>query len=80
MPYYRITITDVNGHISQGIRQDPITDIDAFYAKARQKAVVALKAAFRHIDVVMLTSHSDEVQRFLEKNRNKNSVTWRPGN
>jgi hypothetical protein len=78
MPYYRITITDINGHISQGIRQDPMTDIDAFYAKARHKAIVALKFSFKHIDVVMLTSECDDVQKHLEKARNKNSVVWRP--
>ena len=78
MPYYRITITDIHGHISQGVRQDPMTDIDAFYGKARQKAVVALRAAFKHIDVVMLTSDCEDVQKYLEKNRNKTSVVWRP--
>ena len=71
MPYYRITITDIYGHISQGIRNDAMDNIDAYYGKARRKAEIALKNRFKDIDVVMLASGSKEVQDYLEKQRNK---------
>ena len=71
MPYYRITITDIFGHVSQGIRNDPMDNIDAYYGKARRKAEIALKNKFKDIDVVMLTTSSKEVQDHLEKQRNK---------
>ncbi len=71
MPYYRITITDIFGHVSQGVRNDPMDNIDAYYGKSRRKAEIALKNRFKDIDVVMLTTSSKEVQDYLEKQRNK---------
>ena len=76
MPYYRITITDIYGHISQGIRQDPMADIDVYYGKVRRRAITELKGNLRDIDVVMLTSSCKEVQIHLEKSRN--SMEFKP--
>lgn len=70
MPYYRITITDIYGKISQGIKEDPISDIDTYHNKARQQAITALKSKFKEIEVVMLTSDSTAVQEYLIKKRN----------
>ena len=71
MPYYRITITDIYGHVCQGVRNDAMDNIDAYYGKARRKAEIALRNRFKDIDVVMLVSSSKEVQDYLEKERNK---------
>ena len=66
MPFYRITVTDIYGHITQGVRQDHVVDIDMFYEKAKQKAITAMKAKFKTINVVMVTSNSDEVKEYLK--------------
>ncbi len=69
MPHYRITITDIYGKVKQGVRFDNLTDIDAFYNKAHRKAILALKNTFKSIEVVMLSSGSEEVLEFLHKRR-----------
>ena len=78
MPFYRITVTDIYGKISQGIREDPMTDINAYYGKAHRKAEIALKNRLRSVDVVMLMPNSKEVLESLEKRRNNTSVVYDP--
>lgn len=70
MPFYRITVTDIDGKIWQGIKEDPITDIDLYYNKARRQAISVLKAKFRDIEVVMLTSLCQSVKEHLKKRNN----------
>lgn len=67
MPFYRITLTEIDGKIWQGIKEDPITDIDLYYNKARQRAISVLKSRFKDIEVVMLTSTCQPVRAFLKK-------------
>ena len=69
MPFYRITITDIYGHISQGVREDYLTDIDTFYEKTKRKAITAMKAKFKSIDVVMIVSNSNEAIAYQALNR-----------
>lgn len=78
MPWYRITITDIYGHIQQGVREDPMDNVDAYYGKARRKAEMALKSRFKDIDVVMLVSSSKEVEDHLRKETAKTSVITTP--
>ena len=76
MPYYRITVTDVFGVVRQGIRYDFLTDIDAYYQKAHRKAVTALRNTLKSVDVVMLTTHCEDVKKYMEKQRN--SMEYKP--
>ncbi|PQJ12870.1 hypothetical protein CJD36_003755 [Flavipsychrobacter stenotrophus] len=66
MPFYRITVTDIYGHITQGVRQDHVVDIGMYYEKAKQKAITAMKAKFKTINVVMVTSNSDDVKEYMK--------------
>jgi hypothetical protein len=75
MPFYRITVTDIDGKIWQGIKEDPITDIDLYYNKARRQAISALKAKFRDIEVVMLTSVCQSVKEHIQKRNNAISAS-----
>ena len=79
MPFYRITITDIYGHISQGVREDPISNIDVYYQKARQKAITAFRSNFKDIDVVMLTTGCAEVQKHLQKKMKGTNLYIPPG-
>ena len=70
MPYYRITVTDIYGKVSQGVKEDHLTDIDAYYQKAYRKAYTTMKGLLKSIDVVMLPTQSPDVLKHLAKKRN----------
>lgn len=67
MPYYRITITDIDGKIWQGVREDALTNIDQYYQKVHRKALLSLKNRLRTVDVVMLTCNSPQVQDYVKR-------------
>lgn len=78
MPYYRITVTEKTGRVRTGIKNTPISDIDVYFMKMRQKAIVALKDNFQNIDVVMLSRYSKEVADHIAAYRKIKSVVYDP--
>jgi hypothetical protein len=69
MPYYRITITDIYGKITQGVRFDYLTEIDTYYRKVCRKAITTYRRELKTVDVVMLTSNCPDVLKYLETRR-----------
>ena len=70
----------MTGKVIQGVREDPITDIDLYYNKIRVKALHAMKSNLKAVEVVMLCTNSAEVKDFIKKRTNatRPSVAWSP--